>query len=291
MIKKLKYSEIDFVKYNACIENSVQKNVYAEKENLDFLCESWELIATADYQFVMPVPVKKKFGFKFVLMPLFCQQLGVFGPRVNPEIEEEFKAFLMKNYRVFFYAFNHQNVLKDCVSKKNYFIPSTEYSLLRKGYFKGRKSTVKTAQYLDFKEISLSSNKDFLEKNFKGLDQKSDKEKLMQYLHFLEKKGILRIFGSFFEDQLTNSALVIDDGKTFSLLGLVNDELHKKHNGASFLIDRILKENIHHRSFDFMGGSIRRGIELFFKSFGSVLQEYPIVFESKKDLLLKLFRK
>ncbi|MGZ5189079.1 MAG: hypothetical protein ACXWB5_06570, partial [Kaistella sp.] len=61
-------------------------------------------------------------------------------------------------------------------------------------------------------------------------------------------------------------------------------------NGASFLIDRILKEHIEEKYFDFMGGSIR-GIEVFFKSFGSSLQQYPVIENSKKDLLINFFRK
>ncbi len=290
MIKRLKYHEINFEKYTSCIENSVQKNSYANKETLDFLCENWELLVWEDYRAVMPIPVKKKLGFNFVLMPLFCQQLGIFSNEKNAEIENEFHQFLLKNYKVVFYAYNHLNQIEKTERKKNYFISKTEYALLRKGYFKGRKSTLKTAQYLEFKEISFQQNKDFIRTNFKGLDKTSDVAKLMEYLKLLDKLGKLRVFGSYFENSITNAALVIDEQETFSLLGLVNDEEFKKHNGASFLIDRILNENIHQKSFDFMGGSIR-GIEVFFKSFGSQLQEYPVVARSKKDLLLKFFTK
>ena len=43
---------------------------------------------------------------------------------------------------------------------------------------------------------------------------------------------------------------------------------------ASFLIDKILDKYIHQKEFNFMGSNIR-GIEIFFKSFGGELQEYP----------------
>ncbi|UFK97985.1 hypothetical protein [Kaistella faecalis] len=291
MIKRLNYQQIDFEKYQHCIETSLQRNFYAKKEILDTLCEEWELLVSGDYDYIMPVPLKKKYGFHFVLMPLFCQQLGVFSKTVNREMEQQFLTFLKRNYRVFSYYFNHQNTFnQDLKVKKNYFIECTEYSVLRKNYFKGRKSTVKTAQYLDFKEVGLAETFGFINDNFKGLKKKSDFQKFLGYLKFLETKKMLRIFGAFKDNQLTSLAIMICEGDAFSLLGLVNDENYRLDNGASYLIDRILKENIHQKSFDFMGGSIR-GIEVFFKSFGSVLQEYPVLENTKKDLLLNILRK
>ena len=291
MIKRLNYQQIDFEKYQHCIETSLQRNFYAKKEILDTLCEEWELLVSGDYDYIMPVPLKKKYGFHFVLMPLFCQQLGVFSKTVNREMEQQFLTFLKRNYRVFSYYFNHQNTFNQYLKvKKNYFIECTEYSVLRKNYFKGRKSTVKTAQYLDFKEVGLAETFGFINDNFKGLKKKSDFQKFLGYLKFLETKKMLRIFGAFKDNQLTSLAIMICEGDAFSLLGLVNDENYRLDNGASYLIDRILKENIHQKSFDFMGGSIR-GIEVFFKSFGSVLQEYPVLENTKKDLLLNILRK
>ncbi len=75
MIQRIKYKHIDFQKYNVCIEQSVQKNLYCKKENLDFLSKNWELLVYGDYEAVMPIPFVKKAFYKFVVMPLFCQQL------------------------------------------------------------------------------------------------------------------------------------------------------------------------------------------------------------------------
>lgn len=291
MIKKLNYREIDFVKYDHCLEQSLQKNYYAKKEILDQLCKDWELLIHGDYEFVMPIPIKKKFGLKIVIMPLFCQQLGIFGPEKNGQIERKFLNFFKKNYKIFSYSFNFQNLHNaDLIKKKNYFIQKTDYILLRKNYFKGRKSTVKTAQYLDMKELKAAQHFEFIKINFKGLEKKGDSEQFFTYLHFLEAASKLKLFGSYFKDELTNIAIVIDDDQCFSLLGLINDEKFKIHNGASYLIDRILKENIAEKCFNFMGSNIR-GIEVFFKSFGSDLQEYSVLENSKKDLVKNLFRK
>ncbi len=173
MIRKLRYADIDFQKYESAIENSVQNNFYAGKLILDHLCESWEILISGDYKFVMPIPLKKKFGVQFALMPLFCQQLGIFGKERNPIIEQEFFKYFIQNYKVYYYAFNYQNTFEENLKfKKNYFIQNTEYSNLKKNYFKGRKSAVKSSQYLTFKELELSESLVFIQTHFKGLDKK-----------------------------------------------------------------------------------------------------------------------
>ena len=286
MIKRLSYQDIDFQKYNQCIETSVQKNFYAKKDNLDFLSKNWELLIYGDYEAVMPIPFVKKALIKIVIMPLFCQQLGIFGTS-SKEINQQFLNYLKNNYNILHYAFNFSNEFETTLNtKKNFVIPVQEYAFLRrKKYFKGRKSTVKTAQYLEFREVFPTTEiLDFIKNNFKGLEKQSDLDFFMTYLRYLDKNKQLKMFGSYFENQLTNVTILVDEDRTYSLLGLINNDDLKEHNGASLLIDRILDLNIETKAFNFMGGSIR-GIEVFFKSFGSDLQEYQVIQNSKKDLI------
>lgn len=291
MIRRLKYEEIDFEKFRNCVDHSSQKNFYAQKEVLDFLTENWELLVWKNYEVVMPIPVQKKYSFTFVVMPLFCQQLGIFGNN-SEEINQAFLQFLKKKYRIVNYQFNYQNRFSEKLPlKKNHIINTTEYPLLRKKYFKGRKSTVKSAQNLNYSEEKLTPEiLNFIKLNFKGLDKISDQEKFSLYIKNLEKRGLLKLFSAKLNHEILSLAIITESNNEFSLLGLVNDKKSKDKNGASFLIDRILKENIHEKSFNFMGGNIR-GQEVFFKSFGAELQEYPLIQDRWKDLILKIFIK
>lgn len=290
MIRRLKYAEIDFQLYEQCLNHSLQRNFYAKKQILDALCEEWELLVVKDYEFVMPIPIKRKFGFKFVLMPLFCQQLGIFSKEKDSEIEQRFLDYLQINYRVYTYHFNFQNDFKENLKKRNnYVIETIDYTNLRKTYFKGRKSTVKTAQYLTSKQLNLDEVFQFIKNNFKGLSKDRERERLYFYLNFLDKNELLRLFGAFKNDKLISLAVVTDSGGQFSLLGLVNDENFRADNGASYLIDKILKDNIQNKSLNFMGSNIR-GIEVFFKSFGATLQPYPVIEKSRKQLVLNFLK-
>lgn len=290
MIRRLKYQEIDFKKYTECLESSEQKNWCSRKEVLDELSGNWELLIYDDYEAVMPVHLKRKLGVDFVVMPLFCQQLGVFSKKDNPKINDQFLGFLKKEYRIFLYSFNQNNKFSEYLDKrKNYTIPISDYLILRrKKYFKGRKSTTKHAQHLFYKEISMDAiSISFIENNFKGLDKKSDFEKFKKYLEFLNHNDSLKLCGAYLDEKLINLAVLISDPEQISLLALINNEEYKNENGPSFLIDCILKNYIQERSFNFMGSNIR-GIEVFFKSFGGELQEYSFV---ENKFLMKILNK
>jgi len=287
MIRRLKYHEIDFDKYAACLEHSVQKNWYARKGVLDQLSGNWHILVEGDYRAVMPVPVRKKFGLNLVVMPLFCQQLGVFSKEDDPIVNDRFLNVLKKKYTVFSYAFNHRNSFSEnLVKRKNYIVPVSDYTVLRrKKYFKGRKSTAKCAQHLIYKEIQFDeAHFFFMQKNFKGLSKEADVEKYKNYLNFLSENNSLKLAGAYLGERLINITVLIDEADQLSLLGLINDEAYKDENGPSFLIDKILSLYIHEKKFNFMGSNIR-GIEVFFKSFGAVLLDYP-VWENK---ILKRF--
>ncbi len=76
------------------------------------LHQNWEILVDNDYEAVMPIPLAKKWGFNFVVMPLQTQQLGIFSEKDNSELNESFLAFFQQNYKVFYYAFNAKNGLK-----------------------------------------------------------------------------------------------------------------------------------------------------------------------------------
>lgn len=292
MIKRLKYREIDFEKYSQCIENSVQRNWYAQKEILDELCENWELLIKNDYEAVMPIPIKKKWKQKFVIMPLFCQQLGVFSMTDDINTNDEFYNYLNSNYLVVNYAFNSNNKFTSPVNfRNNYLINSTDYPEQKKRYFKGRKSTVKSAQNCIFKELEYSEDlRQFIDANNKGLSKESDHKKFFNYINFLENRNYLKLFGAFENETLLSLAIIISENDQLSLVALVNNEKFLKKNGASFLIDQILQKHIASKNVNFMGGNIRN-IEVFFKSFGAENIQFQYLQSSYKKLIFKFIQK
>ncbi|MDR0540772.1 MAG: hypothetical protein LBH19_01010 [Dysgonamonadaceae bacterium] len=79
-IRFFRHTDIDKEKYDRCILNAQNGVIYSMSWYLDTVAPNWQLLATDDYSFVMPIPKKEKFGLSYVLQPLMCQQLGIFSP-------------------------------------------------------------------------------------------------------------------------------------------------------------------------------------------------------------------
>ena len=78
-IKILNPDQINKASWDACVRNSSNSLIYAFSFYLDAICENWSGIILNDYEAVMPVPWKKKFGIIYCYEVPFIQQLGWFS--------------------------------------------------------------------------------------------------------------------------------------------------------------------------------------------------------------------
>lgn len=79
-IRYVKHKLIDAQKWNAAIQNSQHPLIYGHFEYLTAITESqWDALIFGDYEVVFPLPFKKILGIKYLVQPVWCQQLGAFG--------------------------------------------------------------------------------------------------------------------------------------------------------------------------------------------------------------------
>ena len=104
----IKHRQIDAEKWNRCIENAANSRFYANIWHLDRTAIVWDALVWDDYEFVMPLPIRKKCGIKYVYQPLFCQQLGIF-PKPANQIAELFYRALSDKFRYCDVHLNSQN--------------------------------------------------------------------------------------------------------------------------------------------------------------------------------------
>ena len=296
MIKRLKYHEIDFEKYNRCIENSVQRKFYAERIFLDISTDkNWELLVYNDYEAVMPIPFVKKMGVKIVHNPKLCQQLGVFSNIDSVEINDRFYNYFLKTYIIRYYTFNDVNLLSKPLKKRsNFLIFPEKYETVRQKYSPKRKRKLRLDQeVLDNSEIiknfDLENIKAFIRTTGLGADDK-DLEKFIDLLSEFFLNNMLDFYGFFYHQKLINMIAVYKSDYSLALLGTYNDRKFVKLSGSSYLIDKVISENIETKIFDFEGSEIP-AVEEFFRGFRPELRPYPCVQVNKKDLVLKIIKK
>src|ERR1700722_3468437 len=114
MIKYLKHTEIDKAKWDVCIANSFNKNIYANSWYLDVVCPAWEALIDGDYQAVMPLTCNKKYGINYLYQPYFTQQLGILGmDELSNEKMNEFLNAIPSQFRLIEINLNINNSIQN----------------------------------------------------------------------------------------------------------------------------------------------------------------------------------
>ncbi|MDC8100049.1 hypothetical protein [Chryseobacterium rhizosphaerae] len=292
MIRRLRYNEIDFVKYSQCLENSEQKKYSATKDFLDTTSEKqWEILVYNDYEAVMPVPFVKKYGIKIVHNPKLCQQLGIFSPKDDVQLNEAFLHFLEKNYLIRAYPLNDCNQLQTKLRlKKNFLLYPDSYEKVYARYSPKRKRKLRlddeVVKNSEIKTISYEEAKLFIKNNMIGLSKENDLPDFMRIFEASYHLNYLKFSAFFYHHKIINIIATYSDCNMVALLGTFNDKDYVKISGASVLIDTVIRETIETDIFDFEGGELPN-IEEFFRGFRPELKPYAIIENSKKDLLKK----
>lgn len=295
MIKKVKYNEIDFEKYTKCLENSVQRKYSATKLFLDVSSDhQWELLVYNDYEAVMPIPYILKWGFKIVVNPKLCQQLGIFSPSEKVEINDLFLDYFKRNYRIWYYAFNDSNKFTNPLTeRKNYIIESDSFENIYKKYSPKRKRKLRLDEDIlyrsEIKEINFSEGEDFFRHCFVGANNEVEKESFLDIFRRFEKTNSIKIYAFILDCTIINAVIIYVDDKTAALLGTFNNRDFVKISGSSVLINHAISQFITDRTFDFEGSEIP-AIEEFFRGFRPELKPYQVIRYSKKDLLKNFFK-
>ncbi len=112
MIRYLKHSEIDFEKWDACMDDAINGIFYGYSWYLDMCARTWDALVEDDYRAVMPLPVRLKGGIRYLFQPFFVQQLGVFSRHgLNAEVTRRFLDAIPASIRYLDYNLNTYNVL------------------------------------------------------------------------------------------------------------------------------------------------------------------------------------
>ena len=119
MINYVRHNEIDLVKWDGCIDRSLNGNFSAYSWYLNCVCPGWDALVEGDYETIMPLPNKSKFGIRYIFPPFFVNQLGVFSG--IPLTSEKTDLFL-KNIPSEF-KFVQAGLNSDCVPSSRNFHP------------------------------------------------------------------------------------------------------------------------------------------------------------------------
>jgi hypothetical protein len=302
MINYVKRKDLDVVKYNDCIENAIQSRIYAYAWYLDIVADNWDVLVLNDYEAVMPIPWKRKYGIKYMSPPLWILELGVFSLDDKTNLEP-FLAILFDTFRFAELRLNSENKFnfgsEYLIEKQFQTLHLTEgYDAIFTIYRKDRKKDIRKAIKLDLVEKwnDIPEKLITLFKNNVGKRTANVLEKDYVILENLIAICLEKKVGEILSIYDTNTALVasgffLKHKESVTILVSSTDFKNRNNGANTFLIDRaIFKYQKNFNAFNF-GGSSRKSIAEYFLSFGTKTAEYKQIKYNKLPFLLRFFKK
>ncbi len=126
MISFLNRKQVDESKWAACVQYGL---IYSSLIYLDVMCDrQWDALILNDYEAVMPLPWRKKYGIKYVYQPPFMQQLGISAASVvKAGIVSHFMRAMKEHVKFAEYPFNSKNLFTEPLGKhtlkENFYVP------------------------------------------------------------------------------------------------------------------------------------------------------------------------
>jgi hypothetical protein len=284
IIRHLRHNEIDKALWDQKIIGSKNGTIYAMSWYLDIVSPDWEALFSDDVNFVMPLPVKSKYGFRYLTQPFLTQQLGVFSKEnLNANLITDFvKAIPYKFFRLKFNSGN-LNGQDKMYLKPNFILNlNTTYKLISSQYSQNCNRNLKKADKTNQK-IVQNENKDkfweFIKNNLNFKYPEGLMPVLKNILDETEKNGSAEIWSVFKEDTediLAAVLFLIWENRAYYLMPASSIE-GKKNQAMSLIVDKFIQKNTSKNLIlDFEGSSIE-GVARFYKGFGAIAEYYPIL--------------
>jgi hypothetical protein len=296
---------IDRQKWDDCIDRSSNGTICLYSWFLDLISPQWSALIMDDYAFVMPLPVRNKFGFSVILQPLFIQQLGIYGAEtVESLILQQFIDKIPSNIRLVDYHFNYLNSFTD----RHFFeyLPNLVLSLnksydgLYTGYSSNLKRKLKKASEADLvlskygdchQVISLFKR---FNKKTKGTISEQWYTRLLRVIDESISRGMAEVWiAKNTDDKLLAGIILLKspNHKRVILNLIAQSETGRLQHAVTWLIDQFIQDRAGTDLILDFEGSKHEGVARFYKSFGSVLEFYPRYHKIRFPLtFLKLIR-
>lgn len=282
-IRYLNREDIDIGKWDSCIDQSLNKMIYAYSYYLDNMATHWAALILGDYQAVMPLTWNRKWGINYLYQPAFTQQLGIFSPdEIKPSLIERFLAELSFHFRFGEIFLNYKNALPLFREHTNFIIYlNFSYSDLYSKYKKDAVRNLKRAgkfhlRYIEYKNLgqALDEYRKVYGKKIPQL-KNTDYENFRKLCGIAEKKGEIisrAVLGP--EANMLSIAILLQKNNRLYLIQSTTLVKGRKVEANYFLIDRLIREfSGKEMVLDFEGSDIP-GIAHFYRNFGGLNQPY-----------------
>lgn len=305
IIKYLKHSEIDKSKWDECILNSLNSLIYVHSFYLDN-CTScqWDALILDDYQAIMPITFRNKYGISYLYQPAFLQQGGIFFKKsIDQKIINLFLAEILKHFKFAEINLNYANEFVNVPNLQikalnNFILPLNKSYLEIASNFSNVfiKNVKKAKKYsFDYEKLSIVEPlvdlfKKLYGSRFLSVKQK-DYDALSKNCNELIKKNNIVLRTASIKGEIYAGIILLRDEKRIYNISPSVTLKGRKLSANHFLYNSIIKEfSESNLIFDFEGSDIK-GIADFYQSMTPLNQKYFSIKYNRLPKLIKLFKK
>lgn len=243
---------------------------------LDVVSSGWEALVSDKYEYVMPLPVKRKYMLKYLIQPRWVQQLGIFSAN---EITAEVVRIFVRHIPYWFYDFNinslnhgisdriRTNMIIDCLCG---------IDKVRHGYQKNTVRNITKARScgLDILEIGVDEFVSlWLSENIDKTEDQRDM--LLPLVRAAMDVGVGKLLCVKRQGRIIAGLFGLVVGGRFTYLAPVSDREGKECRAMFLLVDYVLDEICCRNSLIFdCEGSMIEGVARFYKGFGAENESY-----------------
>lgn len=305
MIKNCRHQDIDRQKWDAVIRQSEPDMPYALSWYLDIVSPGWDGLVMNDYEAVMPLCRKSRFGIDYLFQPFLAQQMGVFStfPARSP-LADDFLSAIPRRYKWIDMHLNEMNHPEHmeyvCVKRKNFTIDlRKDFQALQQNYSRNCRRNIRKAEKAGWvlgEDLPAEKAVSFLNRYLAMQVKNLDKD-FFAVLESVVGASVANGSGMLLSVQQPETGEVVAAGwflKNDSRLcfqACASTIEGKAHESMYLLMDHALRKHASSgRIFDFTGSNLP-GVAYFNASFGATLSAYPAVYRNTLPFLLKLLKK
>jgi hypothetical protein len=298
-IQYLKQQEINKELWDDCIDKAGNGLIYAYSFYLDHMAEHWDGLVLNNYEAVMPLPWKKKFGIHYLYQPFLAAQLGLFGNTITGTLLQQFLKTIPSKFKLWEFPLNQQNTFAitdfNLYERVNYALPLNQsYEVLYQGYRENTKRNIKkTVQYgCSIKTgIDINSIIGLAREHLPNISE-SEFQNFGQLYQILKEKGVAKTYYvvSNKGELLSSCAFIFSHNRAYYIL--VGNHPNGRTLGASHaLVDAFIKEYAgQNLLLDFEGSDVRN-LAFFYSSFGAREEKYPAIRLNKLPWYVRWMKK
>lgn len=284
----LKNKDINYELWDEKIEVSGGYLPYAKSWFLDIVSPRWEALVSENYEYIMPLPVKRKFGLAYLIQPLFSQQLGIFSAfKIDIVVGNQFVEQIP--YFSYQLNFNDTNPNQAGILLPNFVLSlNNPYSNISALFSKNTVRNIEKAKRLSLHlcQLDLGSElKLFMKENAND----SYKHNLPLIFTLIEKAlehNAMDVWGVKNQngDLLATACFHKTKGRLVYVFPVSNAE-GKSSSAMFLLLDNAIAQYAEKMELlDFEGSQVE-SISRFYKGFGAENRPYTVLKKNRPDFL------